>query len=328
MNKDIGIVAIGRNEGEKLKRCLHSALSQTNKIVYVDSGSSDESVAYAESTGVEVFKLDMSIPFSAGRARNEGFLYIIRKYPQLQFIQFIDGDCELYKGWLASASEYLENQPSCAIVAGRLKERFPEKSIYNLICDLEWNTHFGDVKSCGGIFMVREKTFKDIGGFNIEVVAGEEPELCYRLRKTGWNIYKLDQLMALHDAAMTKFSQWWKRAIRSGYAYAHGYELHGSEREKYCLRDSLRIWFWSLIVPGLIFFLALVLSPWWLLLFALYMAQGIKIAININKHLIVWRHSFYYATFNIIGKWPQLIGQILFMKRKISGQKYKIIEYS
>ena len=69
----VGAVAIGRNEGERLRRCLTSLLQQIARVVYVDSGSRDDSVAVAQSLGVKVVVLDTSAPFSAARARNAGF---------------------------------------------------------------------------------------------------------------------------------------------------------------------------------------------------------------------------------------------------------------
>ena len=323
----IGVVVIGRNEGDRLKLCLQSVLNEVGNIVYVDSGSSDDSVAYAESKGVDVVQLDMSIPFSAGRARNKGFHYIVNDKENIEYVQFIDGDCELSAGWLEFATKYLDKNYRCAVAAGRVKERFPEKSIYNLLCDIEWDTPIGETKACGGIFMVRKKRVQDVNGFNVSVIAGEEPELCYRLRQNRWQIYRLDHLMVFHDAAITKFSQWWKRAIRSGHAYAQLFALHGTRKERHCFKDSLRIWFWALIFPGLAFFLSLLFNPWFWLLLLAYAAQCLKIAININKRIVDWKHSFLYSFFNVIGKWPQFYGQLDFILKKISRTRLTIIEY-
>lgn len=325
---EIGIVIIGRDEGERLRRCFTSvSLSlPSDVVVYVDSGSTDQSVELAESFGYDVVRLDMSIPFSAGRARNEGFSHLTRNHPELRVIQFVDGDCEICEEWLSSAYEYLIKNSSCAVVAGLLKERFPEKSIYNLLCDFEWTTSIGEVKSCGGIFMIRKSVFGEIGGFNPDVVSGEEPELCYRLRKKGWTIYRLDQLMGLHDSAMTKFSQWWNRSVRSGHGFAQGYALHKTGAE-YSIQDSLRIWFWALIFPGLVLLLVMLFGPLWLFLFITYPVQIIRIAKNINGKLANWKHSFCYAYFNVIAKWPQLYGQLIFLTKIIFRKRLTIIEY-
>ena len=45
--KTVGVVAIGRNEGARLRRCLTSLAGQCDRIIYVDSGSTDDSVAFA-----------------------------------------------------------------------------------------------------------------------------------------------------------------------------------------------------------------------------------------------------------------------------------------
>jgi glycosyltransferase involved in cell wall biosynthesis len=44
---DVAVVAIGRNEGDRLKACLRSVVDVAALVVYVDSGSTDDSVAFA-----------------------------------------------------------------------------------------------------------------------------------------------------------------------------------------------------------------------------------------------------------------------------------------
>lgn len=161
---NIGVVVIGRNEGERLRQCFESLALPYILVVYVDSGSTDGSVELAESYGITVVRLDDSIPFSAGRARNEGFNKLIGLYPKLEFVQFVDGDCKVFDGWLGAAAVYLSKNITYAIVAGRRKEIYPEKSLYNLLCDIEWDTPIGDSKACGGDFMVRTLAFQKVGG--------------------------------------------------------------------------------------------------------------------------------------------------------------------
>ena len=322
----IGVVVIGRNEGKRLVRCLQSVIRQTDRIVYVDSGSTDESVAYAASQGIDVVELDMSIPFSAGRARNEGFNHLVNKHPDLVHVQFFDGDCELIEGWIGFARQHLDENSSWAVVAGRRQERHPEQSIYNRLCDMEWNTPVGEAKACGGDFMIRIIAFQAVKGFNPAVIAGEEPELCYRLRQIGWKIHRLDHLMTLHDAAITRFSQWWRRAVRSGYAYAQGYALHGREKEKYCLRDSLRIWFWAFMLPFIIALSTLIFDIDFIVLFLIYPLNLAKMAIKDKKNFPFKLLLIYYI-FNILGKAPQLVGQFLYATKFFKKNKQLIIEY-
>jgi len=322
----VGIVIIGRNEGERLKKCVSSALNNIQNIIYVDSGSSDGSIEYAELKGLTIVNLDTSIPFSAARARNEGALFLINSYPEIEYIQFIDGDCELYKGWLTSSYSFLVDNDSYAIATGRLKERYPENSIYNTLCDIEWDTPVGDINKCGGIFMIRKTAFEQISGFNPLVIAGEEPELCYRLIKNNWKIFRLDHLMALHDAAITRFSQWFKRNIRSGHAYTQGYFIHKMDKKGYCKKDSMRIIMWAFVFPFSVIMVSIIIHSFFLFLFLFYLIQIGKITRYKNKTLKNLKHSIVYGFFITLGRYPQLVGQLLFVKRKIFKKQYKIIE--
>ena len=230
-----GAVAIGRNEGLRLRRCIGS-LSSADAIVYVNSGSTDDSVLWARSVGVEVVELSPAMPFTAARARNAGFKRLLELRPSLSFIQFIDGDCELNAGWPTIATSHLSANSSVGAVFGRRRERSPERSIYNWICDREWEGPAGNAQACGGDAMMRAAAFEAAGGFNPTLIAGEEPELCFRMRALGWKIWRLDYEMTLHDASITQFKQWWKRMMRSGYAVAEGAYLHGASTEHY------RVW--------------------------------------------------------------------------------------
>jgi len=215
----LGLVAIGKDEGERLKACLRS-IPRHIDVVYVDSGSQDGSVEFARSTGALVVQLEKNIPFTAARARNEGLRALLRKTPDIEFVQFIDGDCELEKEWLKLARSFLEAQEAYAVVCGRRRERFPEASFYNRMCDEEWDTPAGDADACGGDALYRVSAFVAAGGFDPSIIAGEEPELSLRLRTNGWKIRRLDAPMTIHDADMTQLHQWWMRTVRSGFGYA------------------------------------------------------------------------------------------------------------
>ncbi len=326
--ESVGVVVIGRNEGKRLEVCLDSVFSQTDTVVYVDSGSTDGSVEYAIFKGASVVRLDLSRPFTAARARNEGFALLVKKFPQCEFVQFIDGDCELNQNWLNVGCLALQKNPSWGIVVGRVRERTPEFSLYNQLCDLEWNRPTGKTTACGGIFMARVSSFMQVGGFNPRVIAGEEPELCYRLRRKGWHIYRLPDPMALHDAEMSSFSQWWRRTVRGGYAYAQGFFLHGFDpREQFRLRETARIWFWAFFLPCIIVILCSSVGVGWSGIFLLYPLQGIRNFSRIDKNVAPFKVRLMSATFSVVDKWPQLLGQVLFWAKTLSGRKAKIIEY-
>jgi GT2 family glycosyltransferase len=320
-NKKIGVVIIGRNEGQRLIDCINSIPANINQVVYVDSDSSDNSVAEAKSRNCIVHSLDLSIPFTAGRARNEGFEALIKKYPHIEFVQFVDGDCNIDSNWLDNAQEHLQNHENIAIVCGRRKEKHPKATIYNQLCDIEWDTPVGIAKSSGGDFMIKRVAFEKVSGFTPTVIAGEEPELCFRLRKHGYQIERLDLPMTYHDANMTSFSQWWKRAIRGGHAYAEGYSRHGHSEEKFNKRQTLSALIWFSILP-LSLPLALI-NKYALFLLLLYPLQIMRLSFR-NKSI---PSGFWYSFFLVVGKVPESIGIMKYYFRKLLKRDFQIIEY-
>lgn len=325
MPATLGVVAIGRNEGERLRRCFDSlARAGVREIVYVDSGSQDGSIALARARGIEVVELDMSVPFSAARARNAGFARLRTRIPGLRYVQFIDGDCEVVESWMGQAAAWLEVNPMAAVACGRRRERHPQSSIYNLLCDIEWDTPVGEVDACGGDALIRAAAFEAVSGFRPDVVAGEEPELCVRLRAAGWTIWRLDAEMTLHDAAMTRFGQWWRRSVRAGYAYAGGAALHGGLPERYGVRESTRIWAWALGLPVVAALLSAPTGGWSALLLLLYPGQVVRLAFRGRRSR---RDNWRYAFFVTLAKFPECLGQLKYLVERGTRRPARLIEY-
>jgi GT2 family glycosyltransferase len=322
-----GIVVIGRNEGERLRVCLSSAMGFAVPVVYVDSGSTDGSPALAATMGATVLELDPSRGFSAARARNEGFARLMTIAPGLTYVQFVDGDSELLPGWLDQGVAALDARPDAAIVCGRLKERHPEASVYNRLCALEWQKTPGEVDSCGGIFLVRLESFHAVSGFRDDVIAAEEDELCLRLRRRGAKILHVDTDMAWHDAGLLRFSQWWRRAMRAGHAYAQGAALHGSSEDRHFVRDCRRIWLWSVLLP------VVSLAPAWptrgisLIFLALYPIQFVRIWLTARRRGWTGSDARVYSFFSILGKFPGLLGMLRCKIKRLRGKPMTIIEH-
>lgn len=322
----IGIVVIGRNEGERLQRCLSSIVGKVQHIVYVDSASTDGSVELAQEFQVNVVELNSSKPLAAARSRNEGFNALIKVAPDLKYVQFIDGDCQLNADWLAAAEQALADRQDVAIVCGRRRELHPEASIYNLLCDIEWDTPVGEARSSGGDFMIRTEAFKQVNGFNPHLISGEEPELCVRLRSNGWKILRINAEMTLHDADMHSFKQWWNRNRRCGHAYAEGAWLHGRSPDRHWVKDSWRTWVWGLVLP-----LVAVLFAWptqglSLLLLVGYPLLTAKIYLK-ERDKLGHRPTVIYALSCVIGKFPLVLGQIQFHLNRLKGQTTRLVEY-
>lgn len=315
----VGAVVIGRNEGDRLKRCLASLTSTTNRIVYVDSGSSDGSVDLSRCMGAEVVELDLSIPFTAARARNEGFARLLALHPETAFVQFVDGDCEVARDWIPKALQFLQRHPGCAVACGRRRERFPERSIYNRLCDREWDTPVGETASCGGDALIRTNVLRAVGGYRADLIAGEEPELCLRLRRAGWSIWRIDHEMTLHDAAIHRFSQWWTRSVRSGHAYGEGAWLHGRSPDRHWVKENIRALVWAVAIPGAAVLLSMVIGPRACLLLALYPLQVTRLWLRSG--------SLAHALLSVMSRFAETVGILRFHASRWRGQASAIIEY-
>jgi GT2 family glycosyltransferase len=318
-----GAVAIGRNEGERLRRCIAS-LSTATVTVYVDSGSTDCSADWALGRGVEVIDLDMRIPFTAARARNAGLQRLRELAPDLTYVQFVDGDCELVADWPERAADFLDAHPHVAAVAGRLRERYPERSIYNWLCEREWDAPAGEASLCGGIVMMRANAIEAVGGFRDDLIAGEEPELCVRLRDIGWRIWRLDHDMAWHDAAITHFHQWWRRALRGGYAFAQGAYLHGDRPGRHFAWEARRAWLWGVWLPIVCLMVSVAFAPWGWAAWLIYPLQVLRQTVRNPGPL---RERALLALFHLLARLPEGMGQIKFLHNRLLGRQARLIEY-
>jgi GT2 family glycosyltransferase len=296
----VGIVVIGRNEAPNLASCLRSVAGYP--LVYVDSGSSDASVPIAREHGA--FVVDLTAPFSAARARNAGFRQLRLLDPGLEYVQFVDGDCKVLPGWIGCACDFLAEHAAAAVACGRLKERHVERSVYNLLCDMEWDRPAGPSLACGGNAMMRVSDLEAVGGFRDQLLAGEEPELCVRLRERGREIWRLDADMALHDANIEKFSQWWLRAARGGYGFAEISTLHRGSPCCIWAVETRRAIVWAGFLPAAII-AASFLTPWALSVFLIYPLQVLRLA----RRRGPWtRRAWVYGLFMTIGKFAELQG--------------------
>jgi GT2 family glycosyltransferase len=318
-----GAVVIGRNEGDRLKQCIRS-LSGATPLVYVDSGSTDGSAAWARADGVTVVELDMTVLFTAARARNAGLHRLKEIAPDTAFVQFIDGDCELRPDWPAQALAFLQAHPDVAAACGRRRERFPERSIYNWLCDLEWDGPAGESRAFGGDVMIRAAALEAVGGYRDSLIAGEEPELCVRLRAAGWRIWRLDAEMTLHDAAMTRLSQWWRRMLRSGYAFAEGAHLHGAKPEQHFVWEARRALLWGVGLPLCCLIATLAYPRWGWAAWAIYPLQLARQTARSPGPL---KERALIALFQLLGRFPEGLGQLKFLRNRWLARPAQLIEY-
>lgn len=314
----LGAVVIGRNEGDRLKACLHSLAPVCARVVYVDSGSQDGSVEFARALGVTVVELDTSTPFTAARARNAGFDALLAA-GDLDLVQFVDGDCTVQDGWLAAGTDALAADPKLGLVTGWRSEIHPMASVYNQMCQVEWRRPAGPITACGGDMMVRSAGFRQIGGFDPTVIAAEDDEFCLRLAKAGWGLIRLPVEMTRHDANMTRFGQWWQRAKRAGHGFAQLNRMHPPHFQ----REKLRVCAYGLILP-LILLLGLFVSGWIVLaVLAIYTLSLWKTWRGLRGQPMAARQ----AALLTLAKIPNLLGMLTYQRRRRKGEDMRIIEY-
>ncbi|WP_086934319.1 glycosyltransferase [Agarilytica rhodophyticola] len=328
-SNNTGFVVIGRNEGERLKSGLNAIqkLCASSAIVYVDSGSSDDSVAFARSIGIEVVELDLSIPFTAARARNAGFNRLYSINPEVQYVQFMDGDCELLPGWIKNATQTLSENKDIAVVSGRRVEKFPDASIYNTLMDIEWNTPVGETLAVLGDMCVKAKVFKEVGGFSENIIAAEDDDVCLRIRRDGYKIFRLDVEMSRHDANIMHLSQWYRRSKRGGHGYANINHIHGNGPDKYFRRELMSVMVWGGCVP-LAFLLFLPIQPKLalaiLVLYTMFITKTVMRRLKLGDSFKV---ALAYGVLIFTGKIPELMGVFEYWKNRLLSRKHQLIEY-
>nr|NUR37770.1 glycosyltransferase [Sphingomonas sp.] len=322
-------VVIGRNEGRRLEASLRSVQDAGLPLVYVDSGSSDGSRDVARSLAVPVLDLDPARPFSAARARNEGLEAVRRRWPETDYVQFLDGDCVLDPLFPSAAMRAFEKEPDCAIITGHLSERSPNGSGYHRLCAIEWQSPAGRIDNfaaLGGIMAARVAALLAVGGFDQQVIAGEDSELGVRVALANFSVIKIDQHMAIHDAQMHHFGEWWRRSVRAGHAFAQRYALHGRTRFRDCRRELISAVFWGGAIP-----MAILLLLW--------PTRGISLVLLAGYGLLAWRVYRYYlrrgisqsdaalaARFMVYSKFANFLGVLRYCMNRLRGQ-FRIIEY-
>jgi cellulose synthase/poly-beta-1,6-N-acetylglucosamine synthase-like glycosyltransferase len=325
----LSVVIIGRNEGERLERCILSAQAiegwNPAEIVYVDSGSTDGSLDLAARLGATVLPLPPGA-FTAARARNFGW-----RHAAGELVLFLDGDTILNAGFPLAALAELQKNPTNAAAWGHRREVCPCLSVYVRILDLDWVYLPAETLYFGGDVLIRRAALEAVHGFDETLIAGEEPEMCRRMRPLGWRIQHIDVPMTLHDLAITRFSQYWRRSQRAGYAFAAVAARFRSTSDPFwsaeTRRNRIRGLFW-LLTPLLALVASIVLlSPWpvtiWMLLL---LALAARTAWQCRWKRAPWSTLLLYGLHSHLQQIPIFFGQVQFLlNRNKALMEYKDI---
>lgn len=319
----VGTVVIGRNEAERLPATLLALQSLGTPLVYVDSMSIDNSVDVANNLGVETIVLSADKPVNASRARNAGMQWLLERFPDLRYVQFVDGDTVISLEWLPAAVAGLDAQPQAGFVCGQLREKDRDSNIYRRLCDMEWRweaTDNAEPSRLGGMGLMRIEAFKQAGGYDENLIAGADPELYGRLAKHGWQLQVLPHMMGLHDSGMVTFKQWWTRCVKAGHGFAKGY-ANGAWR-----KDVRSAMFWAGLLPFLMLSVIGVPNGVYLSLFiaGLYPLNVLRIWLGPTKKEFSSVDRGLYAAALMVMKFGQLLGILRFILHKqIAPIQYK-----
>jgi len=328
----IGVVVIGRNEGERLKASLAS-LKGIKHVVYVDSGSTDGSQAYARRKNVQVVELPVPPKFTAARARNAGVEALLAAAPGLTKIQFVDGDCTVEPDWIETASAALNADPKLGGVFGRRREVAPERSIYNRMCDAEWNVPIGPTLATGGDAMFRVEALTAVAGYDPALIAGEEPDMCLRMSRHGWRFARIDAPMTRHDAQITRFGQWWRRAKRAGFAAASHVARHGDKSLPGDLGQVKRMIAWAGLLPSLLILFGLLslvevrFIYVAMLIPTLYLLQWLRLTRAERRAMPNLALAAKAGALRVLHQFAALGGLLSYWRGQLIGRERGIIEY-
>jgi glycosyltransferase involved in cell wall biosynthesis len=324
----ISVVIIGRNEGDRLVECLQSVFAAPRdgfrlEVLYVDSASTDGSPQRASVLGANVIVVQPRRP-SAAIGRNAGW-----RAARGDYILFLDGDTLLHPGFVPQALAAM-SEPDVAIVWGHRRERFPQQSLYVRVLDLDWVYPAGESEFCGGDALMRRAVLAQTGGFDDTLIAGEEPELCRRIREQGHRILHIDAPMTTHDLAITRFSAYWRRAFRAGHAYAEVANRYRDSDDRFWLaeaRGNLARGSVYLASPA-VFVAALALYPQ----FALGMCIAAAGLLTRSAHRSAWKSPdrttrWLYAVHSHVQQVPIMFGQLAWRMHRFRGHRRALIEY-
>ncbi|MDP1525810.1 MAG: glycosyltransferase family A protein [Rhodocyclaceae bacterium] len=323
----VSVVIIGRNEGERLSRCLASVAAMDHaeidiETLYVDSASTDDSVARATVAGARVIEVRPERP-SAALGRNAGW-----QAARGEFVLFLDGDTILHPQFVNRALQAMRN-PQVAVVWGHRRELHPEHSIYNRVLDLDWIYPAGESEFCGGDALMRRSVLEAVGGFDASLIAGEEPEMCRRIRVHGFGIQHIDAPMTGHDLAITRFAAYWKRAYRAGHAYAEIAARFRHSPDPMWLKDSRRNLMHAGILTGCLALLPVSLV--WPVVAVLVAAfLGLLVARTFRR--CQWKSPdpatrLLYSIHSHLQQIPIALGQLSYLINTHRGRNSRLIEY-
>ena len=256
--KTFSVIVIGKNEEAHLGACLRSVQAAAAEvgaaeIVYVDSASTDGSVAIAQSLGVRVLSLRPDWKHTPAAGRYIGFHHTTG-----ELLMFVDGDCVIEREWLSRALAYFA-EPEVAGVAGFLNDLDTHGRTIPFVG--ERARAVKTLTTLRGIAAYRRTALEQAGPFNPHLRSEEEAELALRLRRAGWKLLHLPYQMGFHHRGIPQL-QAMLRNLRlgrvSGVGLTWRYACQRGQGWQFCREQLGTTMLFGLLLlllsPGIAFF--------------------------------------------------------------------------
>lgn len=318
---ELSFVVIGYNESPTLRACLASvraaqASLPASELIYVDGGSTDDSVAVAIEAGVDLL-LGGERRRRAAENRNLGL-----RAARGRFVQFVDGDMALAPDWPAAALGFLREHPECAAVCGNLREA-GEGALFRAL-QIDWAPREGPIRHCGGAAMYARDVLRRVGGFPEDVAYGEEPLLCWRIRnQINLGIYQIDRIMADHDLGFRGFRDYWRRNVRCGRTYAEIAARCRSTADPLWRREALANAAWAATLGTAVPLAVFGGMPLRGLLALCAVLILLRKCIQTRRRGYSWGVSAVYAAHTYFSKIPIALGELRWLLGRPLGRRGK-----
>jgi cellulose synthase/poly-beta-1,6-N-acetylglucosamine synthase-like glycosyltransferase len=290
------------------------------ELIYVDSDSSDDSPCIASEAGARVIIVRPDRPTPA-LGRNAGW-----RASAAPFILFLDGDCVLHPDFVTRTLPEFED-PKIGIVFGRTRELHPNASVFHRVYDVHWwSPPVGAAEFCLGTALVRRSVLAAVKGYDPNLMAGEEPEICMRIRRLGYVILCVDLPMAAHDVAMTHWSQYWRRGERQGYAHAEVSQRLGKENSPALAARTRRTQIWGsvLVLLPMAAIANLIVTSSWLplaIVAVILVALAAREAFSCRRKTRSVYTLLLFGIHSYLKEVPRLVGQLRYFYDRRTGRK-------
>lgn len=238
----IGIIIVSYNTCALLRDCLASlrTCALPLRVVVVDNGSRDESVAMVRNEFPEVNLVAHGANVGFAQANNLGFAWFTAQPEGMPpYLLLLNPDTVVHPGALESLVAFLEQHPRVGLVGPRLLNpdgtrqaaafRFPTLLMTMLdlfppgevlpgrLYESWWHGRYPQEQHelpfaidhpLGACMLVRRTTLEQVGSLDAHYfMYSEEVEWCWRIRQAGWAIWQVPAARVTHvgGAATSQF---------------------------------------------------------------------------------------------------------------------------